>query len=218
MPEKIELDLDAIEAAAKAATPQNFDSAQVADAEEGWIECPACGGEGSVELTADYLNYDGHALGVQFYGIGDPHIHAEAYYRAARPSVVMAMVEEIRNLRQMVHQPRVPDGLALVPQSMLLSKEVIGLINFHCGNADQEEGGQFGQYTDGRLWIGYVLDDDGNKVHGLHIATDEYPEEGSTTLIEFSAPGTQQEPKECDACGGCTNGCQRDKDSPAVQP
>lgn len=106
MPEKMELDLDAIEVAAKAATPQNFDSAQVADSEEGWIECPGCGGEGSVELTADYLNYDGQALGVQFYGIGDPHVHAEAHYRAARPAVVLAMVEEIRHLRQQLEQQK----------------------------------------------------------------------------------------------------------------
>ncbi|WP_023629039.1 hypothetical protein [Pseudomonas soli] len=104
MSEKIELDLDAIEAAAKAATPQDFDSAQVASSEDGWIECQTCGGEGSVELTADYLNYDGQALGVQFYGIGEPHVHAEAHYRAARPAVVLAMVEEIRSLRQQVEQ------------------------------------------------------------------------------------------------------------------
>lgn len=100
MPEKNELDLDAIEAAAKAATPQDFVSAQVGGAEEGWMECPGCGGEGSVELTADYLNYDGVALGVQFYGIGEPHVHAEAHYRAARPAVVLAMIEEIRSLRR----------------------------------------------------------------------------------------------------------------------
>ncbi|MDM3885953.1 hypothetical protein QSV36_10120 [Pseudomonas sp. BCRC 81390] len=106
MSEKIELDLDAIEAAAKAATPQNFVSAQVGGAEEGWMECPGCGGEGSVELTADYLNYDGVALGVQFYGIGEPHVHAEAHYRAARPAVVLAMVEEIRSLRQQLEQQK----------------------------------------------------------------------------------------------------------------
>jgi len=104
VPETIELDLDAIEAAAKAATPQDFDSAQVASTEEGWIECQTCGGEGSVELTADYLNYDGQALGVQFYGVGDPHVHAEAHYRAARPAVVLAMVEEIRSLRLQLEQ------------------------------------------------------------------------------------------------------------------
>lgn len=119
-----------------------------------------------------------------------------------------------QRIDQLEQQPRVPDGFALVPQSMLLSKEVIGVINFHCGDTDQEEGGQFGQYTDGRLWVGYVLDDDGRKVHGLHIATDEYPEEGSTTLIEFPEPGAEQKPKECGACGGCTNGCHVDKDSP----
>ncbi|MCY4125178.1 hypothetical protein ACWGIE_21895 [Pseudomonas fulva] len=219
MPEKIELDLDAIEAAAKAATPQDFDSAQVASSEDGWIECQTCGGEGSVELTADYLNYDGQALGVQFYGIGEPHVHAEAHYRAARPAVVLAMVEEIRSLRQQLEQ-QVNDRqrYALVPRSMLLSKEVIGVINFHCGDTDQEEGGQFGQYTDGRLWVGYVLDDDGNKVHGLHIATDEYQEEGSTTLIEFPEPGARPEQEQCGACSECTNGCQVDKDSPEVQP
>nr|WP_237616580.1 hypothetical protein [Pseudomonas monteilii] len=141
----------------------------------------------------------------------------ERYLVLADPVVVLSMIEEVRNLRQMLQQPRVPDGFALVPKSMLLSKDVIGVINFHCGDTDQEEGGQFGQYTDGRLWVGYVLDDDGNKVHGLHIATDEYPEEGSTTLIEFPAPGTQPEPEECGACGGCTKGCQLDKDSPAAQ-
>lgn len=106
MSEKVKFDLDAIEAAAKAATPQDFDSAQIADAEEGWMECPGCGGEGSVELTADYLNYDGVALGVQFYGIGEPHVHAEAHYRAARPAVVLAMVEEIRSLRQQLEQQK----------------------------------------------------------------------------------------------------------------
>ncbi|MCQ0167730.1 hypothetical protein DN388_12280 [Pseudomonas sp. S12(2018)] len=100
MSEKIELDLDAIEAAAKSATPQDFVSAQVAGGEEGWMECPGRGGEGAVELTADYLNYDGVALGVQFYGIGEPHVHAEAHYREARPAVVVAMVEEIRDLRR----------------------------------------------------------------------------------------------------------------------
>lgn len=122
-----------------------------------------------------------------------------------------------QRIDQLEQQPRVPDGFALVPQSMLLSKEVIGVINFHCGDTDQEEGGQFGQYTDGRLWVGYVLDDDGNKVHGLHLATDEYPEEGSTTLIEFPEPGAQPEPEQCGACAGCASGCQVDKDSPKAE-
>jgi ribosomal protein L37AE/L43A len=78
----------------------------------------------------------------------------------------------------------IPEGFVLVPKSMLLDKEVIGAINFHCGDGAD---GQFGEYSDGHLWVGTVTDDDGKGVHGLHLATSEYPEEGSTTLVEFPA-------------------------------
>lgn len=83
---------------AEAATPQDFDSAQVAT-HEGWIECPTCGGEGSVDLGGDYLNYDNEALGVQFYGIGDAHVKAEDYYRAANPAAVLALIAEVEALK-----------------------------------------------------------------------------------------------------------------------
>jgi hypothetical protein len=73
----------------------------------------------------------------------------------------------------------------LVPASMLLDKETIGVINFHCGDG---EDGQFGEYSDGHLWVGTVTDDDGKEVYGLHLSTAEYPEEGSSTLIEFDQP------------------------------
>lgn len=75
----------------------------------------------------------------------------------------------------------------MVPASMLLDKNVISAINFHCGDDDGDDG-QFGKYSDGLLWIGTVTDDDGKEIHGLHLATAEYPEEGSTTLVEFEAP------------------------------
>jgi hypothetical protein len=78
----------------------------------------------------------------------------------------------------------IPEGFVLVPKSMLLDKETIGAINFHCGDGAD---GQFGEYSDGHLWVGTVTDDDGKEVHGLHLATSEYPEEGSTTLVEFPA-------------------------------
>lgn len=75
----------------------------------------------------------------------------------------------------------IPEGFVLVPTSMLLGKEVIELIAGHCGDGDQ----MFGDYTDGRLWVGDLEGDDGEKTHGLHIMTDDYPEEGSSTLVEF---------------------------------
>jgi hypothetical protein len=89
--------IEALKAAALAATPQNIDSAQrVERYEDGsHILCPACGGEGYVELNADFCNYDGEALGVQFYGIGNAHVLAEAYFRAAKPATVLALIERL---------------------------------------------------------------------------------------------------------------------------
>lgn len=92
-----DLDLNELERLAREATPQDFDSAKIKP-EGGWIECPHCGGNGEVELEADYCNYDGQALGVQFYGIGNAHGAAENYYRAARPAVVLAMIARIREM------------------------------------------------------------------------------------------------------------------------
>jgi len=73
---------------------------------------------------------------------------------------------------------------ALIPAKLHLDKSVIGAINFHCGDSEDGES-QFGSYADGLLWVGAIRDDDGKEVYGLHIATAEYPEEGSTTLVEF---------------------------------
>jgi hypothetical protein len=78
---------------AEAATPQDFDSAEE-KVENGYIECPHCGGSGEVELEADYCNYDNVAIGVQFYGIGHEFGAAEAYYRAARPTAVLALIAD----------------------------------------------------------------------------------------------------------------------------
>ncbi|GAA5785674.1 phage protein NinX family protein [Chitiniphilus shinanonensis] len=80
---------------AEAATPQDFDSAAARPDADGQIECPICYGEGYLELEGDYCNYDGHALGVQFYGIGKHHGAAEAYYRAARPATVLALLDQL---------------------------------------------------------------------------------------------------------------------------
>lgn len=88
--------------------------------------------------------------------------------------------------------------MVLVPASMLLDKEVIGAINFHCGDG----GDNFGEHSDGLLWVGAVADDEGKEVYGLHLATAEYPEEGSTTLVEFAAPVVESESGcKCQACG-----------------
>lgn len=94
-------DFDEIKRLALAATPQDFDSAEIIDKADdlSFASCPLCDGEGAVEIVADYCNYDEVALGVQFYGVGSEHIDAEAYYRAIRPSVAIELVDEITQLR-----------------------------------------------------------------------------------------------------------------------
>jgi hypothetical protein len=90
--------IEALKAAALAATPQDIDSAQrIEHYEDGsHIGCPACGGEGNVELNSDFCNYDGEALGVQFYGIGNAHKLAEDYFRMVKPATVLALIERLQ--------------------------------------------------------------------------------------------------------------------------
>jgi hypothetical protein len=90
--------IEALKAAALAATPQNIDSAQrIERYEDGsFISCPACGGEGNVELNSDFCNYDGEALGVQFYGIGNAHKLAEDYFRMVKPATALALIERLQ--------------------------------------------------------------------------------------------------------------------------
>ena len=84
---------------AERATPQDFDSAEIV-AKDGWIECPCCSGEGSVELTADYCNYDNEAIGVQFYGVGHAYVNAEEFYRTFNPATAIALLDELAALRK----------------------------------------------------------------------------------------------------------------------
>jgi hypothetical protein len=95
-------DLDELERLAKAATPQDIDGAESNDLLEpgSHIECPTCGGDGCVPREGEYLNYDGVALGVMFYGIGNEVGAAEAYFRAVTPAKILALVAEVRALRR----------------------------------------------------------------------------------------------------------------------
>lgn len=88
---------------AEAATPGDLDTVPNPPSEygghsEGVYECPACAGQGEVE-GATYCNFDGLALGVQFFGIGNAFKNYEAYFRAANPARVLALLSEIAALR-----------------------------------------------------------------------------------------------------------------------
>ncbi|EPC4333852.1 ead/Ea22-like family protein [Enterobacter asburiae] len=90
------IDKRALREAAEKVTALNLDTAQEARQEEDeCIECPACGGDGYMEVQRDYCNIDGVALGVLFYGIGEHHGLAEAFFRAANPATMLALLDEL---------------------------------------------------------------------------------------------------------------------------
>lgn len=75
--------------------------------------------------------------------------------------------------------------MVLIPQALHIDGNVVHHIKLILGSEDQQ--------TDGTLWVGELVDDDGKPVHGLHLCSAEYPDEGSITLAEFPAPEDHQE-------------------------
>lgn len=78
----------------------------------------------------------------------------------------------------------IPEGYVLVPQQIFLDPSDIESICSQCG--DGHESG-YGDFTDGLLWVGNIQHDDGSIVHGLHISSADYTEEGGVTVYEFAA-------------------------------
>lgn len=76
----------------------------------------------------------------------------------------------------------IPEGYAIVPQQIFLDPSDIESICSQCG--DGHESG-YGDFTDGLLWVGNIQRDDGSIVHGLHISSADYSEEGGVTVCEF---------------------------------
>ncbi|AOJ31390.1 hypothetical protein [Burkholderia metallica] len=130
--------IDALKQAALAATPQDIDSAQSIDHynDGRYIECPCCSGEGSVELEADFLNYDGEPLGVQFYGIGNAPGAAEAYFRAANPATILALLERLEHAEAALLAAQQPEPRAEVTEAMVdAAIEALGPCVGSCGEA-----------------------------------------------------------------------------------
>lgn len=82
-----------------------------------------------------------------------------------------------------VRASAIPDGYVLVPQQIFLEPSDIESICSQCG--DGHESG-CGDFTDGLLWVGNIQRDDGSVVHGLHISSADYSEEGGVTVFEFA--------------------------------
>lgn len=77
----------------------------------------------------------------------------------------------------------VPEGYALIPESMALSYEDIENIMTMTG---WDEGRD--DFGEGVLWVGAIKDDDGNETWGLNISCVEVMEEGALPAHEFDRP------------------------------
>ena len=78
-----------------------LDSAETVESQSGaMIECPVCCGEGYASAENDYCNFDNHAIGVEFYGIGPEFGLAESYFRAVNPSTIRALLAERAELKR----------------------------------------------------------------------------------------------------------------------
>lgn len=92
---------------------------------------------------------------------------------------------------QPVSEPyRLPDGWVMVPQQIFLDASDIESICSQCGDGHKSG---YGDFTDGLLWVGDIQCDNGTIMHGLHISSSDYQEEGGLTLAEFKAPVQESE-------------------------
>ena len=95
------------------------------------------------------------------------------------------------NQSQPVSEPcKLPDGWVMVPQQIFLDASDIESICSQCGDGHKSG---YGDFTDGLLWVGDIQCDNGTIMHGLHISSSDYQEEGGLTLAEFKAPVQESE-------------------------
>ncbi|EPS8770700.1 hypothetical protein ACX6EF_000790 [Salmonella enterica] len=106
----------------------------------------------------------------------DEFIDASHYMPIVTPATDAFLAE--------VRASAIPEGYVLVPQQIFLEPSDIESICSQCG--DGHESG-YGDFTDGLLWVGNIQRDDGSIVHGLHISSADYTEEGGVTVCEFAA-------------------------------
>ena len=76
-------------------TKLELNTAEIVRDESGkYSECPMCCGDGTVDCESEFVNIDGVALGVQFYGIGKEFGYAEQYFRAVTPTAILELLEQ----------------------------------------------------------------------------------------------------------------------------
>lgn len=130
--------LATLKQAALTVTPQDIDGAERIESrpDGSYITCPACEGEGCIPFESDYCNYDHVAIGVQFYGIGTEPGAAEAYFRAAKPATIIALLDRLERAESALAASPVEQ-----PAAAPIDEPVAAWINYPVKTVDGEFAG-----------------------------------------------------------------------------
>lgn len=149
------------------------------------------------QMVADQnLNEDGQILRVRGWGRISYLENPEALQDEVGEVIALALsnywnLHIAADLIQPVSEPyKLPDGWVMVPQQIFLDASDIESICSQCGDGHKSG---YGDFTDGLLWVGDIQCDNGTIMHGLHISSSDYQEEGGLTLAEFKAPVQESE-------------------------
>lgn len=129
-------------------------------------------------------------------GVCEPRVSFGSGWNACRAEMLKAQQNEPQNIpksipAQPVSEPyKLPDGWVMVPQQIFLDASDIESICSQCGDGHKSG---YGDFTDGLLWVGDIQCDNGTIMHGLHISSSDYQEEGGLTLAEFKATVQESE-------------------------
>jgi hypothetical protein len=116
-----------LRAALEGVTPGDLDTSDHIG--NGNYNCPCCEGEGAVEGKT-FTNFDGFAVGVQFFGVGDEFAKYEAFFRAANPQTVTVLLDTLE--RQAGEIERLREALRQLKENAVLARG--------CGLKDDEDG------------------------------------------------------------------------------
>lgn len=95
------------------------------------------------------------------------------------------------NYCDLAERRAVPEGWALVPERMTLTRQAVAALAFLLG-ADEDSKEVDDRWSDGLLWVGKTEGDKGQTYYGLNVANAELLEEGSLPLVEFAEPSSAE--------------------------
>ncbi|WP_227740608.1 hypothetical protein [Hafnia alvei] len=157
--------------------------------------CPLCDAEIELEPTQPVIPEQPDSQDLELYIDMLENSDSDDEDGELNNTQLIMWLKELQRRRTLPAQPvsepyKLPDGWVMVPQQIFLDASDIESICSQCGDGHKS---WYGDFTDGLLWVGDIQCDNGTIMHGLHISSSDYQEEGGLTLAEFKAPAQEGE-------------------------